>query len=102
MFPKEVDTTWFLNLALNLRQKGRSIVNYIKKEDQLNANYPENFRDILGHQFIADLDDKKKINLFQIYLGADKSTITYTKAKQAVRKAYQWFGEPSFLDQLYN
>lgn len=38
--------------------------------------------------------------MVQVYLGADKSTVTYAEAKQAVSKAYQWFDELSPLDQL--
>lgn len=37
--------------------------------------------DILGHQFIASLDDKRKLNLVQVYLEANKNIVTYTKAK---------------------
>ena len=99
---KEVDQTWFLNLVLNLKQRGRSIVDYTREGDQLNAKCPEKFRDVLGHQFIAGLDDKGKVDLVQVYLGADKSTVTYTEAKQAVSKAYTRFGEPSPLDQLHD
>ena len=100
--PKKVDATRFLNLAFNLRQKDQSIIEYMRKEDQLNAKCPEKFRDILGHQFILGLDDKEKVDLVQVYLRADKSTVTYTEAKQAVGKAYQRFGKPSSLDQLYD
>ncbi len=98
--PKEVDPTWFLNLALNLRQRCRSIVKYIREGDQFNAKCPEKFRDVLGHQFTAGLDDKGKIDLVQVYLGAGKGTVTYAEAKQAVGRAYQRFGEPSPLDEL--
>lgn len=33
----------------------------------------------LGHQFIAGLDDKGKIDLAQMYLGANKSTWMHNK-----------------------
>ena len=56
----------------------------------------------MGYQFIARLDDKEKVDLVQVYLGPNKSTVTYTKAKQAVSKVYTWFGEPNPLDQLHN
>ena len=72
---------WFLNLVLNLKQQGRNIVDYIREEDQLNAKCPEKFRDVLGHQFIMGLDNKRKVDLVQVYLGADKSTVTYPEAK---------------------
>lgn len=65
---------------------------YTREGDRLNAECPEKFRDVLGHQFIAGLDDKGKVDLVQVYLGADKTTVTYTDAKQAVGKAYQRFG----------
>ena len=97
-----MDQTWFLNLVLNLKQQGRSIVEYIREGAQLNAKCAEKFRDVLGHQFIAGLDGKGKVDLVQVYLGADKSTVTYTEAKQAVSKAYQRFGEPSPLDQFHD
>ena len=99
---KEVDQTRFLNLVFNFRQRGRSIVEYTREGDHLNAECPEKFRDVLGHQFIAGLDDKGKVDLVQVYLGADKTTVTYAEAKQAVGKAYQRLGEPSPLDQLYD
>ena len=93
---------WLLNLVLNLKQQDWSIVDYIREEDQLNSKCPKKFQDVLGYQFIAGLDDKKKVNLVQVYLGADKSTITYTEAKQAVSKAYTRFDEPSLLNQLHS
>lgn len=62
---------------------------------------PEKFCEVLGHQFIAELDDKGKIDLVQVYLEADKTKVTYTEAKQAVSKAYRRFSEPSPLDQLH-
>ena len=99
---KEVDQTRFLNLVFNFRQRGRSIVEYTREGDHLNAECPEKFRDVLGHQFIAGLDDKGKVDLVQVYLGADKTTVTYAEVKQAVGKAYQRFGEPSPLDQHAN
>ena len=37
-----------------------------------------------------------------VYLGANKSTVSYADAKQAVEKAYQRFGEPSPFDDLNN
>ncbi len=98
---KEVGQTWFLNLVLNFKQRGRSIVNYIREGNQLNAKCPEKFPGVLGHQLLAGLDDKGKVGLIQVYLGADKSTVTYTEAKEAVDKAYQQFGEPSPLDQQW-
>lgn len=91
---KEVGQTWFLNLVLNFKQRGRSIVNYIREGDQLNAKCPGKFPGVLGHQLLAGLDDKGKVGLIQVYLGADKS-------KEAVDKAYQQFGEPSPLDQQW-
>ena len=99
---KEVDQTRFLNLVFNFRQRGRSIVEYTREGDQLNAECPEKFRDVLGHQFIAGLDDKGKIDLVQVYLGASKSTVSYADAKLAVEKAYQRFGEPGPFDHLYD
>lgn len=74
----------------------------MREGDQLNAKFPEKFRDILEHQFIVGLDDKGKINLVQVYLGADKGTVNYTDAKQAVGRVYQRFGELSPLDQLHS
>ena len=70
------------------------------ERDQLNAECPEKFRDILGHQFVAGLDDRGKVDLVQVYLGANKSTVSYEEAKSAVEKAYQRFGEPSPFDNL--
>ncbi len=46
---------------------------------------------ILGHQFIVGLDDKGKVDLVQVYLGDNKSTVSYANARQAVEKAYQRF-----------
>ena len=46
------------------------------------------------------LDNKKKVNLVQVYLGAGKLIVSYTEVKQAVEKAYQCFEEPSFFDKL--
>ena len=97
---KEVDQTRFLNLVFNLRQQGRSIVEYTTEGDQLNAECPEKFRDVLGHQFIAGLDDRGKVDLVQVYLGAKKSTVSYAEAKSAVEKSYQRFGELSPFDNL--
>ncbi len=45
---KEVDQTRFLNLVSNFRQRGRSIVKYTREGDQLKAECPEKFRDVLG------------------------------------------------------
>ena len=73
---------------------------YTRKRDKLNAEFPEKFRDVLGHQFIAGLDDKGKIDLVQVYLGANKLTVSYVDARQAVEKAYQRFGEPGLFDDL--
>lgn len=86
----------------NFRQKRRNIVKYTKKRNHLNAECPEKFRNVLGHQFIARLDDKKKIDLIQVYLGTNKSTVSYTDAKLVVEKAYQQFGKPASFDRLYN
>ena len=97
---KEVNQTRFLNLVFNFRQRGRSIVEYTKERDKLNAEYPEKFRDVLSHQFIAGLDDRGKVDLVQVYLGANKSTVSYEEAKSAVEKAYQRFGEPSPFDNV--
>ncbi|MCJ1343817.1 hypothetical protein MMC31_002014 [Peltigera leucophlebia] len=97
---KEVDQRRFLNLVVNFRQRGRNIVEYTREGDKLNAECPEKFRDVLGHQFIAGLDDKGKVDLVQVYLGANKSTVSYADAKQAVERAYQRFGEPSPFDDL--
>lgn len=46
------------------------------------------FEDILGYQFITKLDNKRKIHLIQIYLGAGKLTVKYTDIKKAVQKRY--------------
>ena len=97
---KEFDQTRFLNLVVNFRQKGRSIVEYTREGDKLNAECPEKSRDVLGHQFIAGLDDKRKVDLIQVYLGAQKSAVSYMDALQAVEKAYQRFGELSPFDDL--
>lgn len=78
---KKVDPTRFLNLVFNFRQRGRSIVEYTREEDQLNAECPEKFCDVLGHQFIAGLDDKRKVDLVQVYLGPSKTAVTYAEAK---------------------
>lgn len=65
---KKVNLTRFFNLVFNFRQRGRSIVEYTREEDQLNAECLEKFCDVLlGHQFIAGLDDKKKVDLVQVY-----------------------------------
>lgn len=56
----------------------------------------------MGYQFITSLDNKKKVNLVQVYLRADKSTIIYIEAKKIVGKMYQQFNKPSFLNQFYN
>lgn len=95
---KKVDQTQFLNLVFKFRKRGRSIVDYTRERDQLNAECPEKFCDVLDHQFITRLDNKRKIDFVQVYLGADKTKVTYTEAKQAVNKAYQRFGEPCPLD----
>ena len=97
---KEIDQTRFLNLVFNLRQQGCSIVEYTRERDQLNAEGPEKFRDVLGHQFTAGLDDSWKVDLVQVYLVAKKSTVSYSEAKPAVEKFYQRFGEPSSFDNL--
>ena len=100
MVQKGFDQTRFLNLVVNFRQKGRSIVEYTREGDKLNAECPEKFRDVSGHQFIAGLDDKRKVDLVQVYLGAQRSAVSYMDARQAVEKAYQRFGEPSPFDNL--
>ena len=97
---KKVDQTRFLNLVFNLRRRGRSIVQYTREGDQFNTECPEKFCDVLGHQFIAGLDDRGKVDLVQVYLGAKKSTVSYAEAKSAVEKAYQRFGKPSPFDNL--
>lgn len=81
MARKEVSQTRFLNLVYNFRQRGRSIVEYTREGDQPNGECPEKFRDVLGYHSIAWLDDKGKVDLVQVYLGANKD------AKQAVEKA---------------
>lgn len=48
--------------------------------------YPEVFQDISSYQFIIELDDKEKIDLVQVYLGADKSTVKYTKIKKLLKE----------------
>lgn len=73
---------------------------YTREGDQLNAECPEKFRDVLGHQFIAGLDDRGKVDLVQVYLGAKKSTVSYAEAKSAVEQAYQRFGESSRFDNF--
>lgn len=35
----------------------------MRKRDQLNAKYPEKFRDIIEYQFIKSLNDKKNVDL---------------------------------------
>ena len=54
------------------------------------------FKNILGDQFTARLDDKGKVDLVQVCLGAKKTTVSYTDTKQAIEKVYQRFGEPTF------
>ena len=87
---------------MNLKQQSQSIIDYTREKDQLNVKCPEKFQDILGHQFIVGLDNKEKVNLVQVYLGANKSTIIYTEANQAISKAYKRFGKPILLNQLHN
>lgn len=65
---KEVYQTRFFNLVFNFKQKGRTIVEYTREGHQLNAACPEKFQDVLGHQFIAGLDGKRKVDLVQIYI----------------------------------
>lgn len=43
---------------------------------------------VCGHHVISRLDDKRKVGLVQVYLGADKNTVAYIYAKQAVGKVY--------------
>ena len=38
--------------------------------------------------------------MVQVYLGANKSTVSYADAKQAVKKSYQRFRDPSPFDDL--
>ena len=99
---RKVDQTRFLNLVASFSKKGRSIMEYTRERDKLNAECPEKLQDVLGHQFIAGLDDKEKVDLVQVYLGANKSAIRYADARQAVENADQQFGEPSPLDQLHD
>lgn len=99
---KKVDQTRLLNLVFKFRQGGQSIVEYTKKGDELNTECSEKFRDILSHQFIVGLDDKRKVDLVQVYLGVNKSRVSYAEAKCAIKKAYQRFGEPSPFDNLNN
>ncbi len=70
---------------------------YTREGDRLNA---QKFRNVLGHQFIAGSDDKEQVDLVQVYLGANKSTVSYANARKAVEKAYWRFGEPSPFDGL--
>ena len=97
MVRKGFDQTRFLNLVVNFRQRGRNIDDYTREEDRLNA---QKFRNVLGHQFIAGSDDKEQVDLVQVYLGANKSTVSYANARKAVEKAYWRFGEPSPFDGL--
>ncbi len=76
----------FLNLVFNLRQQGRSNVEYTREGDQLNAECPEKFRDVLGHQFIAGLDDRGKVDLVQVYLGAKNQQLATRKENQLSKK----------------
>lgn len=85
---------------MNFRQKGCSIVDYTRKGDKFNVKCPEKFWDVLGHQLITRLDDKRKFDLVQIYLEAQKSTVSYMNTRQAVEKSYQRFGKPSLFDGL--
>lgn len=57
---------------------------------------------MLGYQFIARLDNKRKIDQLQIYLEISKSIVKYMDLKQAVEKAYQHFREPNTFDNLYS
>lgn len=57
---------------------------------------------MLGYQFIVKLNNKKKIDLIQIYLGARKLIVKYTDTKQTIKKVYQHFKESSFFNNLYN
>ncbi len=69
---KKVDQTLLLHLVFNFRQLGRCILEYSRKGEQLNAECPKKFRDILGHEFITGLDDRGKVDLVQVYLGVKK------------------------------
>ncbi len=73
---------------------------YTRGGDQLNAECIEKFHDVLGHQFIAELDERGRSNLVQGYLGVKISTVRYAEAKSAVKKAYQQLEEPSPFDKL--
>lgn len=74
----------------------------MRKRDQLNTECPENFCNILNHPFIVELNDKKKVNLVQVYLGVQKSFISYIYVKKAVEKAYQRFRKLKLFDNLHN
>lgn len=58
-----MDYNCFLNLIFNFKQRGQSDVEYTREGDRLNAEYPKKFQDVLGHQFIAGLKNKGKIDL---------------------------------------
>ncbi len=73
---------------------------YTREGDQLNAKCNEKFCDVLGHQFIAGLDDREKVDLVQVYLSAKKLTLSYAEVKSVVKKEYQRFKEPSPFDNL--
>lgn len=75
-------------MIFNFKQKKQNIVEYIREKDQTNAEYPKNFQDMLDYQFIVEFEDKRKNDLIYVYLGVGKSTVKYTKAKQAIEKAY--------------
>lgn len=89
-------------MIFNFKQKKQSIVEYTRKRDQLNAKCFQKFEDVLSHQFIVGLDDKRKIDLVQIYLEAAKLTVKYTDVNQAVKKAYQRLEKLSSFDNLRN
>lgn len=40
---KEMAHTRFFNLIFNFKQRGQSIIEYIKEEDQLNVEFPIKF-----------------------------------------------------------
>lgn len=52
---------------------------------------------MLNYQFIVKLDNKKKIDLIQIYLEARKLIVKYTNIKQTIKKVYQHFRKSSFF-----
>lgn len=74
-------TIWFLNLVLNLEQRGWSIVNHTREGDSLKTRYRKKFWDLLRHQFVAGWDNKGKLDLVQDYLVTNMGPIITIKAK---------------------